>query len=164
MCKHRLIRVALPLVAALAGTSPRLVAADAARQDAAAPGAAMDYGPFLAGSLDRDRSVSEKHSNESTEQDGNPNALTAKAIVVRLGDNTEPAAIAFDTDLLRYAVGWTGGFVNLDKTHLASMKGSVPLAPVKEPRLSRWRPTWGWRTWPAATCFGMPWPAARPLG
>jgi glucose/arabinose dehydrogenase len=90
----------------------------------------MDYGPFLTGSLDRDRAVSEKHSNESTEQAGNPNALAAKAVIVRVGDKPDDACIAFDTDLLRVAAGWTGGFVNLDKTHLASMKGSVPLAPV----------------------------------
>jgi hypothetical protein len=90
----------------------------------------MDYGPFLTGSLDRHRAVSEKHVDESTEQDGNPNALAAKAVVVRFGTGAESAAVAFDTDLLRLAAGWTGGFVNLDKTHLASMKGSVPLAPA----------------------------------
>ena len=99
---------------------------------ARAPGAEMDYGPFLAGSLDRDRAVSEKHVDESTEQDGNPNAVAAKAVVVRLGTGAESAAVAFDTDLLRYGAGWTGGFVKLDKTHLASMKGSVPLAPAGE--------------------------------
>ena len=96
-----------------------------------APGADMDYGPFLTGSLDRDRAVSERDIEESTEQEGNRNALAAKAVVVRFGaGGPDSAAIAFDTDLLRYAAGWTGGFVNLDKTHLATMKGSVPLAPA----------------------------------
>jgi hypothetical protein len=118
----RRIVIALALAAAAAG-------ADTSRAGAP-PGADMDYGPFLAGSLDRDRAASEKHSDESTEQSGNPNALAAKAIVVRLGDEGHPAAVAFDTDLLRYSAGWTGGFVNLDKTHLATMKGSVPLAPA----------------------------------
>ena len=109
-----------------------LCSAQFALAAAAAPGADMDYGPFLSGSLDRDRAVSEKHSDQSTEQDGNPNGLAAKAIVVRLGTMDDPAAVAFDTDLLRYAAGWTGGFVNLEKTHLATMKGSVPLAPAAD--------------------------------
>ena len=94
---------------------------------APAPGEDMDYGPFLSGSLDRDKAVSEKHSKESTEQDGlHPNALAAKAVVVKVGSG---AAVAFDTDLLRYAAGWTGGFVDLRKTHLTTPKGSTPLAP-----------------------------------
>ena len=109
-----------------------IVALAAGAALAATPGADMDYGPFLTTSLDRDRAVSEKHSDESTEQAGNPNALAAKSINVRLGDERHPAAIAFDTDLLRYAAGWTGGFLNLDKTHLATMKGSVPPAPAGE--------------------------------
>lgn len=100
-------------------------------------GVDMDYGPFLTGSLDRDRAISEKHSGESTEQTGkNANALAAKAVIVRLGTESDPAAIAFDTDLLRYAAGWTGGFVQLGKTHLATMKGSVPLAPVADPKVA----------------------------
>lgn len=94
---------------------------------AADPGVEMDYGPFLSGSLDRDKAVSQKHSNQSTEQDGpHPNALAAKAVIVKLGDD---AAIAFDTDLLRYAAGWTGGYLDLEKTHLTTPKGSTPLAP-----------------------------------
>lgn len=88
----------------------------------------MDYGPFLTGSLDKDKAASEAHKEESREQLGlkHTNALAAKAINVRLGDD---AAIAFDTDLLRYAAFWTGGFLDLDKTHLTSQKGSAALTP-----------------------------------
>lgn len=93
----------------------------------AAPGEDMDYGPFLSGSLDRDKAVSHKNSGESTEQEGpHPNALAAKAVVVKLGQG---AAVAFDTELLRYAAGWTGGHFDLQKTHLTTPKGSTPLTP-----------------------------------
>lgn len=87
----------------------------------------MEYGPFLSGSLDRDKAVSHQNSSESTEQDGpHANALAAKAVVVKLGPN---ATVAFDTELLRYAAGWTGGFVDLQKTHLTTPKGSTALTP-----------------------------------
>ena len=110
-------RTILWLVLLLVGSAPA----------APAPGEDMDYGPFLAGSLDRDKVVSEKHSKESTEQNGpHPNALAAKAVVVKLGWE---AAVAFDTDLLRYAAGWTNGYLDLGKTHLTTPKGSTPLAP-----------------------------------
>ena len=95
------------------------------------PGADMDYGPFLTGSLDLDPAVSARHARESTEQTGdNPNNLAAKAVNVRLRAGDVEATVAFDTDLLRYAAGWTGGFVNLDKTHLTTEKGTVPLTPA----------------------------------
>lgn len=49
--------------------------------------------------------------------------LALKGICVRLGSSNE-AAICFDTDLLRYYAGWTGGFLDISKTHLTSSKGS----------------------------------------
>jgi hypothetical protein len=103
----------------------------------------MDYGPFLSGSLDRDKAVSEKNSKESQEQLGaaNRNGLAAKAINVRLGRGK--AGVAFDTDLLRYAAGWTGGFLDLSKTHLTSLKGSTALTPRGAVRFST-QPTPGW--------------------
>src|SRR5687767_4981042 len=111
-----MVAVALLLVGAAAAVAR---AADAPP----ARGADMDYGPFLTGSLDRDAAVSERESRESTEQTGdNPNNLAAKAVIVRLQHKQLDAAVAFDTDLLRYAAGWTDGFVNFDKTHLASEK------------------------------------------
>jgi glucose/arabinose dehydrogenase len=102
----------------------------AAAARAADPGVEMDYGPFLTGSLDRDKKVSERNSNQSTEQDGpGPNALAAKAINVRLGTGSDVAGVAFDTDLLRYAAGWTEGYLDLSKTHLTTPKGSTALTP-----------------------------------
>jgi glucose/arabinose dehydrogenase len=108
--------------------SALLACTAAAAARAADPGVEMEYGPFLTGSLDRDKKVSESSSNQSTEQDGpHPNAIAAKAVVVRLAPD---AAVAFDTDLLRYAAGWTGGYLDLGKTHLTTPKGSTPLAPA----------------------------------
>ncbi len=98
-----------------------------------AEGVDTDYGPFLTGSLDRDKAVSKRYSNESREQLGprNTNGLATKAICVDLGGSGGGggATVAFDTDLLRYAAGWTGGFVDLTDTHLTSGKGSVPMTP-----------------------------------
>ncbi|HYV31967.1 MAG TPA: DUF6797 domain-containing protein, partial [Candidatus Binatia bacterium] len=55
---------------------------------------------------------------------GKTNAnLALKGICIRLGASNE-AAVCFDTDLLRYYAGWTGGFLDLSKTHLTSYKGS----------------------------------------
>jgi glucose/arabinose dehydrogenase len=104
----------------------------------AAPGEEMDYGPFLTGSLDRDKAVSQKASNGSTEQDGpNANTLATKAVCVKLvatgnAQSNVVGGVAFDTDLLRFAVGWgdTHGFLDLKNTHLTTPKGSVPLAPA----------------------------------
>ena len=125
------------LLCAAAGTGPPPPAA------AAPGGAGMDYGPFLSCSLDRDRAVSLRHTEMSTEQDGAPNALATKAVVVRLGGSAGGTAVAFDTDLLRYAAGWTGGFLNLEQTHLTSQKGAAPPTPAGDlafaaPRLAGW--------------------------
>jgi hypothetical protein len=55
----------------------------------------MDYGPFLS------------HTVELSDTNA-----ALKGITIHLGKNDE-AAITFDTDLLRYAGGWTGGFLEL---------------------------------------------------
>lgn len=128
-----------------------LVALFWAATGVAAPGEDMDYGPFLSGSLDRDKAVSEKNSNASTEQDGpSPNALAAKAINVRLGKPGDVAAVAFDTDLLRYAAAWTEGYLNLSKTHLMTPKGSTALTPkasfVQQDVTFTTPPVAGWST------------------
>ena len=49
--------------------------------------------------------------------------LALKGICIRLGGQPE-ANVCFDTDLLRYYAGWTGGFLDLSRTHLTSSKGS----------------------------------------
>ena len=56
----------------------------------------MDYGPMLAHTV--------KLDDEQT---------VNKGVVVRLGKNDE-AAVLFDTELLRYAGAWTGGWLKLD--------------------------------------------------
>jgi hypothetical protein len=52
--------------------------------------------------------------------------LALKGVCIRLGaaNDKNAGAICFDTDLLRYYAGWTGGFLNLSRTHLTSSKGS----------------------------------------
>jgi hypothetical protein len=97
---------------------------------AVSPAAEMDYGSFVSSSLDRDPAVSKLHAGGSTEQTGDDdNNLAAKAVTVRLRADGVEAAVAFDTDLLRYVGGWTGGFLNLEKTHLTTEKGTVPPSP-----------------------------------
>ncbi|HIG29714.1 MAG TPA: hypothetical protein EYQ50_18725 [Verrucomicrobiales bacterium] len=69
----------------------------------------MDYGSFLSSSVTMPWSV----GGEDT------SGITLKGITVDLG---ESASICFDTDLLRYAGGWTGGWLKLmgtpfDGTH-----------------------------------------------
>lgn len=61
----------------------------------------MDYGPFLTASIE----APSPRTN-----------IACKGIAIRLGSSaneTPNAAVLFDTDLLRCAAGWTGGFVAL---------------------------------------------------
>lgn len=70
-------------------------------QPADEPWTAMDYGPFLTASIE----VSSQPTNI---------AYKGIAIPVGLPTHDRPsAAMLFDTDLLRYAAGWTGGFIAL---------------------------------------------------
>src|SRR2546428_6080741 len=62
-------------------------------------GQRMDYGPFLTYSVS---------ANERAFQRGEYLAL--KGIVVKL-DNANAAAVCFDTDTLRMAAAWTGGWL-----------------------------------------------------
>ncbi len=59
---------------------------------------AMDYGPFLSGTI------------ESSYPAGGNYAL--KGLAIRLG-NKKQAAVSFDTEMLRYSVGWTGDYLAL---------------------------------------------------
>ncbi len=68
----------------------------------------MDYGPFLS------------HTVEIAE--GNS---ANKGITLHLGDHDE-AAMTFDTDLLRFAAGWTGGFLELKGVVFDGMHGVNP--------------------------------------
>ncbi len=54
--------------------------------------------------------------------------LVLKALSIRLGTN---AGVAFDTELLRYTAGWTGGFIDVRKSSIvASAQGSSPVFPI----------------------------------
>ncbi len=54
--------------------------------------------------------------------------LVLKALSIRLGTN---AGVAFDTERLRYAAGWTGGFIDVRKSSIvASAQGSSPVFPI----------------------------------
>jgi hypothetical protein len=59
----------------------------------------MDYGPFLSGSI------------ESSYPTGGNYAI--KGLAIRLGDKKQ-ASVAFDTEMIRYSVGWTGEWLKLD--------------------------------------------------
>src|SRR6516225_633108 len=83
-------------------------------QSSSVPGAGMDYGPFFTSTLSRGKS----------EKDAD--ILAFKAVTVKVGKD---AALSFDTDLLRMAAGWTGGFLDLSETHLTSSKGKWPARP-----------------------------------
>ncbi len=74
-------------------------------------GSTMDYGPFLTSTVSRVR----------YKKDADLHAL--KGISIRLG---KEATACFDTDTLRWAAVWTGGFLDLAGTHLVTSKGSIP--------------------------------------
>ncbi|HVR86337.1 MAG TPA: DUF6797 domain-containing protein, partial [Planctomycetota bacterium] len=68
-------------------------------------GTDMDYGPFFSSTLSR------------TKSEKDADILAFKGITVKVGKN---AAVCYDTDLLRLAGAWTGGFLDLSFTHMAT--------------------------------------------
>ncbi|MFN3485953.1 MAG: DUF6797 domain-containing protein, partial [Planctomycetota bacterium] len=74
-------------------------------------GATMDYGSLFSSTVSRVK--------YRTDED----LLSLKGISIRVAPR---AAMCFDSDLLRWAGGWTGGFLDLSNTHLVSYKGSLP--------------------------------------
>src|SRR5262245_43304663 len=72
----------------------------------------MDYGPALAYTI-----------NCRNFGDARKDNLALKGLAIRLGSSNE-AAVCFDTELLRYGAGWSGGFLDISHTHLDSSKGS----------------------------------------
>ena len=72
----------------------------------------MDYGSMLTYTVGLPTAPEKTNEN-----------LALKGVCIRLGGSNE-AAVCFDTDLLRYYAGWTGGFLDISKTHLTSSKGS----------------------------------------
>jgi hypothetical protein len=81
---------------------------------------AMDYGPFLSMTL-----------NLGSKANGSENPVL-KALVIKLGDKEHPAYIAYDTDTMRVATAWTGGFIDWKGTifngnHHAQPKPAGPI-------------------------------------
>jgi hypothetical protein len=74
------------------------------------PGYDMDYGPFL----------------NYTVQLGGTNDAVTKGITVKLRAGTNIGAVLFDTETMQYAAAWTGGWLDLSRTHLATYKGDLP--------------------------------------
>ena len=74
----------------------------------------MDYGPFLSSSVQKQLVA----GGPATQP-----VIAAKGITIRVGNN---ASVCYDTELLRMAAAWSGGFLDLSTTHLASLKGSTP--------------------------------------
>ncbi|RYD62032.1 MAG: hypothetical protein EOP84_35015, partial [Verrucomicrobiaceae bacterium] len=63
----------------------------------------MDYGPFLS------HTINNAQGKTAFDQKG---TAANKGIAIKLGKDSE-ATMVFDTDLLRMAGGWTGGFLKL---------------------------------------------------
>jgi hypothetical protein len=80
----------------------------------------MDYGPFLTSSVTMPGADPE-----------DPAGIVEKGVTVRLGTKDQPAGVCFDTELLCYRAGWTGGWLKLmgtpfDGTHRPP-EGSRPM-------------------------------------
>jgi hypothetical protein len=82
-------------------------------QHGLAKGLEMDYGPFVSYTINCRNRASNSTDN-----------LAIKGIAIKLG-STNAATVCFDTDLVRFAAGWTGGFLDINTTHLASYKGTT---------------------------------------
>ncbi len=72
----------------------------------------MDYGPFLTTSV-------------QCAEEGN---IAHKGIAIPLvdDDSGQRGAMVFDTDLLRYAAGWTGGFLQMNGVVFDGVHGTFP--------------------------------------
>lgn len=81
-------------------------------------GAAMKYGPLVSCTV---------AAPSSAPKDGKTAAsgpiLAMKGLVVRLGSSGQES-VCFDPDLLRFAAGWTGGFLDLSRTTIGTYQGS----------------------------------------
>ncbi|HLX64944.1 MAG TPA: DUF6797 domain-containing protein [Planctomycetota bacterium] len=77
----------------------------------------MDFGPFISATIAK--IVGPDAGKAYATKDG----IALKGIVVKIGAD---AAVCFDTDLMRYAAGWTGGYVDWSKTNTGQYKGDEP--------------------------------------
>ena len=87
--------------------------------------ATMDTGPFMSYTIGKFAG--------SDAYKGVPDGVVLKGISVKLGDN---ASVVFDTDLMRYAAGWTGGFLDFSDSNAGQEKGNVPAMAVGQQRFA----------------------------
>jgi len=80
-----------------------------AGQTAPTKGSQMIYGPVLSYGINAPGPKETRH-------------VASKGLVIKLGDADE-GYVCFDTDTLRMAAGWTGGFLKLQKTNIGTYKG-----------------------------------------
>ena len=59
-----------------------------------------------------------------------PRRKTPKAIAIKVGPNNE-ATVCFDTDLLRYSAGWTGGFLQLHAQRYGLIAAPSPAGKIQ---------------------------------
>ena len=100
----------------------------------------MQWGPFISYSLGK---VQASDGVVTGKEYGNKEALLLKGIIVPLNPARD-INVAFDTDLLRYAVGWSGGFLDFSKSNGGQYKGDEPPHAVGTRRASErsWRRAW----------------------
>jgi glucose/arabinose dehydrogenase len=92
-------------------------------------GTSMHYGPILSCSLEAPKGET-GFSAPKPGAGGNANPSVAmKAVIVKLGEHDE-GYVAFDTDLMRMAAGWSGGFVDFKYTNIGNYKGDKTGAEV----------------------------------
>ncbi|HYE31628.1 MAG TPA: DUF6797 domain-containing protein [Methylomirabilota bacterium] len=65
--------------------------------------------------------------------------IAYKGMAIRLGDN---AAVAFDTDLLRYTAGWTGGYIRAHGVAFDGAHGGYPTIEGEQAFGTRQSPGW----------------------
>lgn len=92
-------------------------------KSAGAPYERMDYGPFLSGTLGAG--------------DGNE---ALKGIAIKLGKDDADATVLFDTEMLRFAGGWTGGFLSYTGVAFDGQHGPFPTAVGDIVFTTKWQP------------------------
>lgn len=89
----------------------------------------MEYGPFLSYAVlqpgaPTGRPEKVKKGDVAVGYPWAPgDLLAARGITVKVAPD---ACVCFDADTMRYAAAWTGGFLDVTKSHLANEKGSLP--------------------------------------
>lgn len=88
-------------------------------------GTEMLFGPVLSCSVEvpgRKPSATAEPAKRPNAPKVPPTQMVAKGIAIKLGD--QQGTMCFDADLLRMAVGWTGGFLDLKQTNIGVYKGN----------------------------------------